>query len=100
MDSFTFTYIFSIAQKKGGKFNEFLVDYYIKEIKSKFPKAEEVIPKIYLTMGNSYNLTNLLCGGYSNNLEKREMNQNYAKKLRDEFFITSKNRINSIGVGI
>jgi uncharacterized protein (UPF0128 family) len=100
MDSFTFTYIFSIAQKKGGKFNEFLAEYYIKEIKSKFPKQKKVILKIYLTIGNSYNLTNLLCGGYSDNLEKREMNKNYAQKLRDEFFVTSKNRINPIEVGI
>ena len=100
MDSFTFAHIFSVAQKKGGNFNEFLAEYYIKEIKGKFPKQKKVILKIYLTIGNSYSLTNLLCDGFSNNLEKREMNMNYAKKLKDNFFVTKKDILNPIEVGI
>ena len=100
MDSFTFSYIFSVAQKKGGKFNEFLAEYYIKEIKSKFPNQKKVILKIYLTTGNLYNLTKILCNGFSDNLQKREMNTNYAKKLIDNFFVTAKNIINPIEVGI
>ena len=100
MDSFTFTYIFSIAQKKGGAFNEFLAEHYAQELKAKFPKNRKVILKIYLTMGNSYNLTNLLCGGYSDNLKKREMNRHYASQLKDNFFVNKKDIINPIEVGI
>lgn len=100
MDSFTFSYIWSQAEKIGGKFNKFLVEYYIKEIAYSYPDAEEVLIKIYIPNCNLFGLTNILTNGFSTNLEKRELNQHYSEKLRKEFFVSKEEIINPIEVGI
>ena len=94
ISSFDFAFIWSLYIKEGGAFNEFLVDYYIEQIAEKFPEADMVVPKLFLTMGNLYSLLKLLCpskvGGFSFN----------AQKLKEEFFVSGKEIRNPIEVGI
>ena len=96
ISSFDFTWIWNQYTKEGGAFNEFLIDYYIKEIAERFPGADLVIPKIYLTIGNLYSLSNLLC---PNRIEKGA-DSPQAQKLRENFFVTGDKIKNPIEVGI
>jgi len=100
MDSFSFAYIWSIATKKGGNFNDFLIDYYIEKITNAYPEAEKVIIKIFIENCNLYGLTNILTNGFSKYLNERELNQSYSEKLRKNFFVLKKEIINPIEVGI
>ena len=106
MDPFTFTYLWSRASKKGGQFNEFLVDYYIEEIAEHFPKAESVIPKIFLTGGNKFALASFLT---NSGLKRKESYDEYSAcrdaerrdKLIKNFFVSKTTKSsNVIEVGI
>jgi uncharacterized protein (UPF0128 family) len=100
MDSFTFTWVWNQAVKKGGNFNEFLVDYYIEEIAKKFPKVERVVPKIFLTKGNVYALCHLLLGiSTQKQAVYNDLQHFRAEKLKDEFFVGKTDIINPIEVG-
>jgi len=106
ISSFDFTYIWNQYLKKGGAFNKFLIDYYIEEIAEKFPNAEKVVPKLYLTCGNTVNLTRLLCGyshqGSPDRPQRCPSLQGLrdADKLRDNFFVGEQRIKNPIEVGI
>lgn len=102
MSNPTFMWIWSVASKKGGKFNEFLVDYYINEIAEHFPKVDKVIPKIYGVGGS---IQHILGGGgtpdmpsdYDRMYCEREATYN---KLKENFFVEKSKIINPIMVGI
>jgi len=105
ISSFDFTYIWNQYVKTGGKFNEFLINYYIEEIAEKFPEADMVVPKLFLTSGNLYGLSNLINPKnyrapdrmhYGSYIE----DSNQAQKLRENFFIAEDEIKNPIEVGV
>jgi len=102
MSNPTFMWIWSIASKKGGNFNEFLVNYYINEIAENFPDVDEVIPKIYGVGGSIQYIfggggTPDMPSGYDRSYHQREVTYN---KLKKNFFVEKSKIINPIYVGI
>lgn len=99
--SFDFTFLWSQAHKKGGAFNEFVIDYYIEEIAENFPDVETVIPKFYLTIGNAYSLVNLLSGSMVRRDPDSEYNSKEARadRLLKNFFVNERDIINPLKVG-
>ena len=101
MSNATFMWIWGVASKKGGKFNEFLVDYYINEIAEHFPDVDKVIPKIY---GVNPGIKLLFGGGTPDmplDYEEIERSKEHTyNQLKEKFIVEKSKIINPIYVGI
>ena len=101
MSNATFMWIWGIFSKEGGKFNEFLVDYYIHEIAKHFPDVDKVTPKIF---GVTHGIK-LLFGGGTPDIpldyaEIEQQKESTYSKLKEEFIVEKSKIINPVVVGI
>ncbi len=101
MDNKTFMWLWGVASKEGGNFNEFLVDYYINEIAEKFPDVDEIIPKIY---GVTHGIQLLFGGGnperHLDYAAMEHQKESTYSKLKEEFIVEKSKIINPIYVGV